>query len=63
MKTIKIAKDCTEKKEIIYSQKHETLIMEKSTLVWRGTLLNHHLFGLLRKQMFKDQTKFDLQMV
>ena len=30
---IKTAKDCTEKKEIIHSQKHETLLKEKSTLV------------------------------
>jgi hypothetical protein len=32
-KKIKIAKDCTEKKEIIHSQKYETLLKEKSTLV------------------------------
>jgi hypothetical protein len=30
---IKIAKDCTEKKEIIHSQKQETLLKKKSTLV------------------------------
>ena len=34
---IKTAKDCTEKKEIIHSQKYETLLKEKSTLVWRRT--------------------------
>jgi hypothetical protein len=30
---IKTVKDCTEKKEIIHSQKHETLLKEKFTLV------------------------------
>jgi hypothetical protein len=30
---IKTAKDCTEKKEIILSRKHETFLKKKSTLV------------------------------
>ena len=38
---IKTAKDCTEKKEIIHSQKHETLLKEKSTLVWRRTIATY----------------------
>ena len=37
---IKTAKDCTEKKEIIHSEKHETLLKEKPTLVSRRTLID-----------------------